>query len=99
MQPQGTFDWKVGSGIALGILAVVRTFSRPLASEGGAVIWLVVLVGLPCWVLLKTKSNPLKLAMIVIIAFAAVITIAPSSPSGGSGCHIEYDGRNNPEVC
>ena len=87
-------DWSIWVGLGLAAITIYRTFNRPLASEDGAIVWLLFMVGLPTWGLLKFEHPVAKKIMVAILAFAAFITIAPDK-AGGS-CDTEFINRDMP---
>ena len=95
MENKTSAIWPTWVGLGLAGIAIYRTFNSPLvASEEGGIVWLLMMVGLPTWGLLKFQQPAMKKAMVAILAFSAFITVAPDK--GGSSCGTEFINHTTP---
>jgi hypothetical protein len=94
MEYKTSENWPIWVGLGLAAITTYRTINRPSMSEDGAIIWLIFMVGLPTWGLLKFEHPAAKKFMVAILAFGAFITIAPDK--GGRSCDIEFINRDMP---
>lgn len=94
MENRTSENWPIWVGLGLAAITIYRTFNRPLVSEDGAIVWLLFMVGLPTWGLLKFEHPVAKKVMVGILAFAAFITIAPDK--GGGSCDSKFINRDTP---
>jgi len=94
MENRTSLSWPIWLGLGLAAMTIYRTFDRPLASGDGAIVWLLLMVGLPTWGLLKFEHPAAKKIMVAILAFAAFITIARDK--GGGSCDTEFMNRDMP---
>ena len=94
MENKTSSSWPIWVGLGLAATTIYRTFDRPLVSEDGAMVWLLLMVGLPTWGLLKFEHPVARKIMVAILAFAAFVTIAPDK--GGGSCDTEFINRDMP---